>query len=284
LGLASTLASRRKRLKAAALVDGDNRVVAHRLCIRCGASLRGQIVDEGCPSCAHPIYDSIYGAFLIDSSPLEPKRLRRRSDMVYYPALFLGTLTLIGLIMTAAASRSFVHAVNGLFNVGLFFAMLAPLVALVGLLVFTGRHSIEYYQARYFNAPALIKHGVLLVVVFVALCFAFHYIESFTAAVLRVAFGTLPVALFLQRLGRLMGRVPSRKLSSASQLAAVIAVLLGIAALGVLLLRRAAPGNRELEGFLVTLTFMTTLGGIGLGCFILRLLYLARRTLRAVAC
>jgi len=41
--------------------------VAAMFCIKCGDDLRGLSVEDRCPTCRHPIYDSVYGGYLVDA-------------------------------------------------------------------------------------------------------------------------------------------------------------------------------------------------------------------------
>src|SRR5512136_1553300 len=103
-------------------VAADKRVVAAKFCIKCGGDLRGLSIEDRCPTCRHPIYDSVYGGYLIDASRQEPRRIYEMSKVVYYPALFLGGLTAVMLLAELASARSFAVAVGDVFDVGMFCA------------------------------------------------------------------------------------------------------------------------------------------------------------------
>ena len=263
-------------------VDDAQTVIRPMLCIKCGCDLRGCSLEANCPTCRHPVYDSVYGGYLIDASPREPRRLLEMSNIVLYPALFLGVLTAIIVLAALVRWRSFPDTVSNVFDDAFFCAMLSPLVALVGSVVFTGRRSADYYVAKYGNPRTVITAtGILLVsVTFVG--FALWYFDYWAGAVFRVLFATIPAATFLSRFAGLMRRIPNKKLAVRAGFAHFCAWALGTAALLILLLRPFTIGNQDLEGFVTALTLITTCGGLGLGIAVIRLLVLARRTLRAI--
>jgi len=263
-------------------VAADKRVVMAKFCVKCGTDLRGCSIEDRCPTCRHPIYDSVYGAYLIDASTREPRRLHEMSNIVYYPALFLGGLGAIMILAELVSARGFADAVVSVFHAGLFCATLSLLVALVGIAVFTGRHSAEYYRARYVNPHFLVRASVFVVLGAVGLVLILLYGGHYAEAVIQVALAAGPPAVFLQRLSDLMRRVPNKKLATFANLALALTCALAAAALAILVLQRYAPEGSDLAGFVVALTFVADLGGIGLGIATLRLLVLARRTLRAI--
>jgi hypothetical protein len=263
-------------------VAADKRVVAAKFCIRCGSDLRGLSIEDRCPTCRHPIYDSIYGGYLIDASRQEPRRLYEMSKIVYYPALFLGALSAVMLLAEVFSAHSFAEAVTRVFDVGLFCATLSLLVALVGIAVFTSRHSAEYYRARYVSARFLVPAGVFFALGATAVGVILYYGGAFAQAVAQVALAFIPAAVFLQQLSNLMRRVPNKKLATFANLALALTCALAAATLAILVLQRYVQQQPDLGGFLIALTFAADLGGLGLGLATLRLLVLARRTLRAI--
>ncbi len=263
-------------------VAADKRVVAAKFCIKCGGDLRGLSIEDRCPTCRHPVYDSVYGGYLIDASQQEPRRLYEMSKVVYYPALFLGALSAVMLLAELASARSFTEAVTRVFDVGLFCATLSLLVALVGIAVFTGRNSAEYYRARYVSARFLVPASIVFVLGAAAVGVILYYGGGLAQAVVQVALAFIPAAVFLQRLSNLMRRVPNKKLATFANLALALTCGLAAAALAILVLDRCVPSQPDLAGFQIALTFATDLGGIGLALASLRLLVLARRTLRAI--
>ena len=263
-------------------VDEANTVIATALCIKCGTDLRGHSIEARCPTCRHPIYDSVYGGYLIDASPLEPRRLLDMSNIVLFPAVFLGGLTVIMVLATLASSRKFADAVYHVFDTLMFCALLSPLVALVGTVVFTGRRTAAFYRAKYGNPRAIGLVVAALVVTIVAVGVAITYLGHYAEAVVRVLIIAVPAGAFLRALGGLMRRVPNKKLAALAGLAFAALCTLAIAALAILILRPYAFGRPDLDGFITALTLITSCGGLGLGYGVIRLLVLARRTLRAI--
>lgn len=271
-----------KRARQMEPVDESKTVTASLLCIKCGSDLRGCSLDARCPACMHPIYDSVYGGFLIDASPREPRRLLEMSNIVLYPALFLGGLTAVMVLATLFTWKDFGDLVYREFEAVFFCAVLSPLVALVGIVVFTGRHTAAYYRARYGNPRLIGLAAGLVVAAFVAVGIVVSRYGDYAQSVVVITFVTIPTALFLRGFAGLMRRIPSKKLATLAGFAHFAAWSLAVAALFVRVLRPSTPGNRDLEGFVVALTLISTCGALGLGVGILRLLILARRTLRAI--
>ena len=263
-------------------IDDTKTVVTSLLCIKCGNDLRGCSLEARCPTCLHPVYDSVYGGFLIDASPREPRRLLEMSNIVLYPAVFLGGLTVVMVLATLLPWRGFGDFVYREFDAVFFCAMLSPLVALVGAVVFTGRHSAAYYRAKYGSPVPVIVVCVVVVVAFVAIGIVVAQYGYYARSVVEVVFVTIPTTLFLRGFGGLMRRVPNKKLATLAGFAHFAAWSLGVGALLVRVLRPSTPSSRDLEGFVIALTLITTCGALGLGAGIIRLLVLARRTLRAI--
>jgi hypothetical protein len=161
--------------------------------------------------------------------------------------------------------------------------MLSMLVALVGIAVFTGRHSADYYRAKYVSARFLVPAGVFTMFVVVGVGLLLRYGEWYAQAFLQVALAAAPAAIFLQRLSKLMRRVPNKKLATFANLALALTCGLAAAALAVLVLQAFETNAPDLAGFVVALTFVADVAGVGLGILTLRLLLLARRTLRGIS-
>ncbi|MEW6197956.1 MAG: hypothetical protein AB1601_04745 [Planctomycetota bacterium] len=267
------------RVRRADPVDLNKRVVASCLCIKCGTDLRGQSVEGACAVCRHSVYDSVYGGFLIDAPAPEIRRLYRMSHIVVYPAVLVAAITLFMLVSTLVLSRSVLHAIDSAFDVVLTGAMLAGIVALVGTVVFTGRHSAAYYLARYGRGLFLATIGVVAVVLIAAaVWFWGHFVEC----LVQVLFAAVPMAIFLHRLRHMMRMVPNKRLAAYASQVLVAVVAVAAAGLLVLVLRPQARPNTDWSAFLMVLTTLATLAGLWLGVATLRLVILARRTLWAI--
>lgn len=267
------------RMRRADPVDLDKRVAASRLCIKCGSDLRGQSVEGACPVCRHSIYDSVYGGFLIDAPADEVRRLHTVSQIVVYPALLVAGLTAFMLVSTLVLSRNAIHAIDSAFDVVLTGAMLAGIVALVGAVVFTGRHSAAYYLAKYGRGAFVIKVGTVTVVAVAAAVICWSH---FTECLLQVLFAAVPMAIFLHRLRHMMRMVPNKKLVAYASQVLITTCAVALMALFVLALRPYARPKTDWSAFLMVLTLLATLAGLWLGAAALRLVVLARRTLRAI--
>ena len=264
-------------------VDVYKRVIARRYCIKCGTDLRGQNVDANCPSCQHPIYDSVYGAFLVDAPPEEALRLYNMGPIILYPMYFLAGLIALWLILTLLAVRAgeLDRAIDNAFDAVLFCGMLNGIVALVGAVVFTGRHSAAYYLAKHGNIRTAIKLGLVLAAVIVALAMSWGYLMQ---CLVQVAFAAVPAAVFLQRLAHLMRQVPNKKLAAYANTTFAVTFSLAVAILLVMLLGPyAAQRGSEAWGFVLVLKLLSTLCALAVGYAMLRLVILARRTLLAVS-
>ena len=80
-----------------------------------------------------------------------------------------------------------------------------------------------------------------------------------------------------------MYMVPNKKLAAYANTAlGMCGVIAGLAVL-VLLLRRFAPPGSEMWGFVMVVMGLATIGTLGLGLVILRLIIRARQTLLAIS-
>ncbi|MBD3284684.1 hypothetical protein GF395_04585, partial [Candidatus Uhrbacteria bacterium] len=191
---------RRQRLRPP-LVDDERRVVRSALCVRCGTDVVGSSLDDDCPACAHPVYDSLYGAFLIDAPPEHSRRVYRMSTVILVPSVLLSSLALVGILLTLATSRNLNDAVLGTFDVCFFFALVAQIISMVGVAVFTGRHTAEYYAARMQQGP-FARRVVVAVVVMAAVVFSLALFGGpYGAATMQVGFAAIPMGVFLLRFG-----------------------------------------------------------------------------------
>ncbi len=263
-------------------VDSTDTIVADVLCIRCGQSLRGRSVRAACPQCLHPASDSVYGDYLIHVDRANVLRLIESCTAVTLGALLVGGIVLAATVVHITTAASFDDAVERAFDMLFTGAVIAPLVAFVGLALLTRRHGFDYFRARYGNA-AFAKQAIAIGLLLLAAAGAALYFAGDTTRVLILAaWTTLPAAFMLRGLQRLMLRLPNQRLAHSSLLACVGVCVMGAAAAGVQLLRLRPADDERLFATLLVLTFFSCLGGVGMGVAVLRLLLLVRRSLAAV--
>ncbi len=263
-------------------LDGDEHVTRDLFCVRCGCNLRGYNVRQPCPTCLHPISDSVWGDFLIYSQPREVKRIEDALALIIYGAVLTAVVTglaLLGMLLTA---HSTLHAVQRAFDTLLAGAIIATVVSATGIATLTRRHSWAYFRARYSRPRNLLPvalGGVGLIALLVALS---RLLSGCFGSCLLVAAVTVSAAVFFRGAARLMALMPNQKLALHANVMCFVALALGIMAVAVLIGRVEVTSQPRWEGPLPALTFMTAGGAAAFAALAIRLLLLMRRALRAV--
>ncbi len=263
-------------------VDSNDNIVADVLCIRCGQNLRGRTVHDACPSCLHPASDSVYGDYLIHVDRANVLRLIESSTAVVLGAALLGGMVLVATLVHTVGALSFDDGVERAFDMLFTGAVIAPLVAFVGITLLTRRHGFDYFRARYGNAAFLRRTAVVALILVSAAVAALYFAGPPTRVLVLASWATIPPAWLLRGLQLLALRLPNRRLAHSALLACVGVCVMGAFAAGVHLLRLLPADDERLSATLLVLTFFCCLGGIGMGVAILRLLMQARRSLAAV--
>lgn len=268
--------SRRRRI-----VNAENCIVVDRRCIECGTNLRGEPADGICPDCEHSNYDSLFGSYVIDAEPRVARRMFEASSVAFLPMTFLAAFAAVGLLSTLVSARDLRHAIRASFDVGLAFAMVLPLVTLVGMVAFTSRRSPAYFRAvireQSFQRTVL---GWLLGAIGVSIVVMNLWPPSYAA--IQMTFVTVPVVMFLRQLARLASRIPNKRLSAACGLYVGFTIVLAALALAILLLRYYANDSHEISDTLIGMQILATFGGIAISVGVIHSLISLRRTLRSI--
>lgn len=226
--------------ESGALLDREDRVAADLLCVRCGANLRGQSVNDGCANCHHPISDSVHGDYLIYSDPVSVRKLGDAARMVLYGALLLIWLTAIALVGTLFTGHYLPQIINNAFDVMRFGAAIAPVIAAVGLVMLTPRRTLAFHLARLRRPRRMTQMCLLAAFVIAVVCVASYFAANLVAIVGLVLWITIPIGAFLRGVRGLMLRIPDYTLARMANNEFIAFLALGIASFGVLLLREYA--------------------------------------------
>jgi hypothetical protein len=247
-----------------ALLDREDHVVADLLCVRCGENLRGRLVTESCTRCGHPISDSVHGDYLIYSDPLAVRRLCDASRLVLYGSALVIGLTVVGLLGTLLASRDVPQVIGNAFDVMRFGVSIAPLIAVVGLVLLTPRRTLEFYKARLLKTRYLIVFGLILFAVLTSAIAGYVYAPQVVATLGLVLWILIPVAAFLRGVEGLMLRVPNYSIARLAHSEYALFVVISLLSLAVLLLREYAF-ERGWEDMLLGLTVLICISGAFVG-------------------
>jgi hypothetical protein len=265
------------------LIDADDRIVADVLCIRCGHNLRNLLVSDRCPNCTHPASDSVHGDYLIHADRPMVRGLAEAARVVEYGIAILGGLMGLALLVVLLSARSLTGMVEPAYNVVLVGAVISPVVATIGLILLTTRHTAAYYWVRYGNPRALLRFGLLftLVLAIIVICAAYFGYVALQIGI--VVWFLVPLGAFYRGLEHLMRRVPNNQLAAYAR--AMFVGLLAFATLAILiiLLHRWSATDRSWEDSRTAFSAINCLGGIGLGVATHQLLVRVRRTLSSIA-
>lgn len=264
-----------KKGRKPALVDHDDCVVADVYCIRCGHNLRSSGITRRCEHCNHPVSDSVFGDYLVHADREYVRHLAEAARFVRIGAGFLGGLVAIGLVVTLIteiAQRDLRKGIDSVFGLLFAGAMIAPLVAAVGLATLTNRHTVQYYQVRYLSGGNLIYLCVAAVAGLLVFAAAAYWFDRPMANLVLSAWAVIPAALFMHRVARLMHRVPDKELAGLAKFAYWGVLVCGAALFCVLMLRGKALEDRTWQDMKLGLTAIYIVGSIALGIGAFRLL------------
>lgn len=266
-------------------VDAEDRIVADVLCVKCGENLRGLHLADRCPNCRHPASDSVHGDYLIHSDREVVNGLAEAARVVEYGAGVLGGLMILALlasIVSAVRTGSSEGAAESAYKIVLAAAVLSPIVATLGLVLLTTRHTAAYYWVRYGNPRGLLRLGLLLGLVLAAVVVARHYFGAIALRIGIVFWFAVPMGAFLRGIEHLMRRVPNNQLAAYAR--ATFVGLVAFVALSILtILLREWPGSTSSwRDSQLAFTAISGLGGLALGVAGFALVVRVRRTLYSI--
>jgi len=273
----------RKRPSSLLLVDAEDRIVSDVLCIKCGRNLRDLFVAQRCPDCGHPASDSVHGDYLIHADREMVKGLADAARLVEYGSAVLGSLMVIALLAVLISAPSLDAAVDSAYDIVFAAAVISPVVAVLGLMLLTSRHTAAYYWARYGKPRALLPFGLLLAFALAILAVANYYFGVIVLQVVSVFWFVVPLAAFLRGLERLMRRVPNNELAAFARATFVGLLAFGVLAIFIILARHWSVADPSWRDSQLAFTAIASLGGLGLGVAAFRLVVGARRTLSSIA-
>ncbi len=277
---------RLSRNRQEVLLDEDNRVIRDVLCIRCGVNLINLSTREGCPNCMHPVSDSVHGDYLIHTDPRQVRRLAEAARFVRLGALLLGVLVVLALLMTIATElihRDFSRGISSVFRLLFAGAMIAPLLAAVGLCTLTNRRSFAYYQARFGNRAFINKVGLIGLAILMLLTIGFAAAPRLVTNLLLALWAAGPAAVFMQRLGQLMRRVPNVELAMFARMAFWGVIISGIALFCLRYLSVLAADHKGWRDAHLGVTALYIVVAVAFGVGAYRLLVAVERLLQKTA-
>lgn len=246
-------------------LDDLGRIAAHLPCVHCGCDLRLYPATLSCPDCALPIADSLYGEYLQDAEPGYVRRLAEAAQVMTLGLALLMALAALAIIGSAPAAPTLRGAVEGAYRLVLALALLAPLLALIGLFVMATRGQGSATMPLKVVARRLRRPLLWIAPLIASAGAAAIAIPPLAPAILLAAWIIWPSTALLHHIEALMQRVPSPELA---RLAGRLLWLVGSTALGFVGVRtlemfRPAPGS-DLDVVALMLMVLTLLSAVTL--------------------
>lgn len=272
-----------KQSSSLLLIDADDRIVADVLCIRCGNNLRDLHVADRCPNCHHPVSDSVHGDYLIHADRSLVRGLAESARVVEYGIAILGGLMALALVAVLVSARSLTAAVAPAYNTVFAGAVISPVIATIGLVLLTTRHTAAYYWVRFGNPRALLRFGLLFVLMLAIIVLSTVYFGYVALQIGTVVWFVVPLGAFFRGVEHLMRRVPNNQLAAFAR--AMFVGLLAFSALSIviILIRYQTAADPSWEDSHIAFSAINCLGGIALGVATYQLLVRVRRTLDSIA-
>jgi hypothetical protein len=273
----------RKRPSSLLVVDAEDRIISDVLCVKCGRNLHDLFVTQRCPDCGHPASDSVHGDYLIHADHEVVRGLADAARVIEYGTGILGGLVCIAVLAALISARSLDAAVDSAYDIIFAGAVISPVLAILGLLLLTARHSAAYYWVRYGNPRGLLRLGLLLVLVLAVIVIARYYFGVIALRIGIVFWFVVPLAAFLRGVERLMRRVPNNQLAAFARAAFVGVLAFGALAILVILLRHWSVNDPSLRDSQLAFAAINALAGLALGVAAFQLVVRVRRTLSSIA-
>lgn len=273
---------KRKRPSSLLLIDAEDHIVGDVLCIKCGRNLRDLTVTQRCPDCGHPASDSVHGDYLIHADRQMVKGLAEAARVIEYGATVLVGLVGIAVVAALLSAGSLDEAVSSAYRIIFAGAVVSPVVAILGLVLLTARHTAAYYWVRYGKPRALLRLGLLTALVLAIIATVAYYFSQIVLQIGIVAWFVAPLGAFLRGIQRLMRRVPNNQLAAFAR--ATFAGLLAFGALSILviLIGHRAETDPSWRDSQLAFTAINCLTGLALGLAAHQLLVRVRRTLSSI--
>jgi len=261
------------------MADAQNRVTKELACVKCGQDLRNYELTADCPSCGHPILESVLGDSVARKARSAGLGMADAVRVVIYAAVVLGVLIGIAALSQLFATKDFVTSVERAFDTVFDGALIFSLPAIVGIVLLLPRQPAIYYKVRYLNPRRLRRFGLILLPIVALGVLGIIYAHAYVAPLGSVLWAVLPSAVLLRRMERLMCELPSFKLARYAFAVLIGALLFGAACYGVKLLTLARLKDPDYEGALTGVTITTLVLGTILAIAGLNLLVRVRGAL-----
>ncbi len=275
--------SKRKPASSLLLIDSDDRIVADVLCIRCGHNLRGRLVADRCPNCTHPISDSVHGDYLIHADRPLVRGLAEAARVVEYGVAILGALMGLALLVVIMSAQSLTEIVAPAYDVVFAGAVISPVIATIGLILLTTRHTAAYYWVRFGNRRTLLRLGLLAALVLAVIVVCALYFGNVAVQIGVVLWFVVPLGAFFRGVERLMRRVPNKQLAVFARGTFVGVLAFSLLAVVITLTRYWAATDQSWEDSHTAFSAINCVGGVALGVATHQLLIRVRRTLSSIA-
>ena len=274
-----------KRKSSLLLVDADDRITSDVLCVKCGYSLRSRLVSDRCPNCNHPASDSVHGDYLIHADRPIIVGLVDAARLVEYGMLVLGGL--MGLALLAALLsllsnqelNAFVDRVHGVVFAA---AVISPVVATMGVITLTTRHTAAYYWVRYGNPRTYLQAGLGLALGIALIVLAYRYFGGAALQISLIVWFLIPGGAFLRGIESLARRVPNKQLASFARATFVGLMGFGILSAVVVLLGYWAWKDESWRDSHLAFSAISAIGGVALGIAVYLLIVRVRRNLTSL--
>lgn len=270
-----------KRTSSLLLIDADDRIIADVICIRCACSLRNLLISDRCPNCNHPVSDSVHGDYLIHADKPLVRGLAEAARVIEYGILILSGLMGLGLLALLLSVRSVVQLIEYAFNIVYMGVMISPVIAAIGLILLTTRHTAAYYWARYGNQRTLLRCGLGFALFLAIICACSLKFGNVAWKIGTVLWFAIPLGAFYRGLEQLMRRVPNKQLATFARV--LFAGLMAFSVLSILIHIADAQHKDDWANSRIAFSAISTVGGVGLGVATHQLIVRIRRTLQSIA-
>jgi len=271
-----------KRKSSLLLVDAEDRITSDVLCVKCGNNLCGRLVSERCPNCLHPASDSVHGDYLIHADRPVIAGLVDAARLVEYGLLVLGGLMALAVLAGLPllfSDRGLDALVDRVFGVVFAAAVISPVVATMGVVTLTTRHTAAYYWVRYGHPRTYLQAGLALALGVALVVTACHYFGTVALQIGLIAWFVIPGGAFLRGVESLMRRVPNKQLAVFARATFIGLVAFGILCIVVVVLGRGAGKEESWRDSHLAFSAIAGIGGLALGIAIYRLIVRVRRNL-----
>jgi len=264
-------------------VDSDDRIISDVLCIRCGTNLRDLQVADRCPNCRHPASDSVHGDYLIHADKPLVRGLAEAARVIEFGIIILGGLLGLALLASLISARSITHLIEPAYNLVFAGAMISPIIATIGLILLTTRHTASYYWVRFGNKRALLRFGLAFAMILAAAVASTIFFGVIALKIGTVIWFAVPLGAYFRGLERLMIRVPNKQLAAYSRMMLVGMIAFSAIAILIFFIRKLGGDDKSWADSQTAFSAINCIIGVALGVASYQLIVRIRRTLLSIA-